>query len=336
MGGGNHNDEILLKDGVAYLPHEYVDESELEAVFLEHVRDIFGPSALLFPGRKVRSKSGVASVPDAFVLDLDRGVWSVVEVELASHPLYEHVIGQVSKFRAGISDPRTRKALVRTFYDAISSSPDMKVEFERRGITEIHKFVFETLEKPPELRIILDDVSDETQEVLASLPLNPEVTELRTYYRDGGVAQDHVHRFRPAFAHMAVRESPTPGATEAGREVEKKTRKKQLASHTGKTIVAFTFLGQRRTAKIWKDLLLGVCETIYNQHRQDFDRVLDLRGRRRAWFSREKSGMREPRPIGRSGVFAETNRSANRLCIVTGKVMELFGYSRDDLMIEEA
>jgi hypothetical protein len=44
--------------------------------------------------------------------------------------------------------------------------------------------------------------------------------------------------------------------------------------------------------------------------------------------------MKFPQPAEASGVFAETNPSANRIVKVCGDMLALFGYSLDQLVIE--
>ena len=77
--------KILLKDGVKYVPYTYKNEKELESMFFEHYKDIFGEDTVLFQGSKIKTLSNIGTIPDAFIIDVKNKIWFVVEVELKDH-----------------------------------------------------------------------------------------------------------------------------------------------------------------------------------------------------------------------------------------------------------
>jgi hypothetical protein len=204
MTGESAYPEILLKDGVKYVETPYAGEAELEAICLDHADEIFGPATLVFSKARLRSKSGIGSIPDAFVRDLTTSRWFLVEVELTAHPLYDHIVKQVSRFGAGLSNPGTLHALKDAFYEEIKSDPDKEALFKKKGITEVFKTVSDILEGKPAVKIIMDGESEEQVEVLRALPFEASATVLRTYCRDGNVPADHIHRFAPIGAVLTV------------------------------------------------------------------------------------------------------------------------------------
>jgi hypothetical protein len=331
----NHR-EILLKDGVEYIEHSYSAESELEDIVLEHSEAIFGRETILFRKQRLRSAGGVGSIPDAFVIDLTERRWYVIEVELDSHPLFEHIVNQIARFRAGISDSGTLVSLKKAFYEQIKDDPEKELLFQKRAITEIYKFVSDILDGPPVVEIVIDRLSTGQEDIIEALPFRAHILELRTYYRKGVVAEDHVHRFIP----LEPRSAPA-ASTEEAQQTEEDTappsaREMTLgADHTGKKIVAFRFQGQRREVTMWKELLLGVCEMLYQQRRADYGVIFQIEGRSRTYFSKDPEGMREPREIGQSGIYAETHASANTLANITGQVLEAFGCSTNDVRVEQ-
>lgn len=339
MNGEEEGQEVLLKDGVHYIDHQYSDEAELEEVFAEHVGLVFGSSALLFRKRRLKSQLGVGSIPDAFVLDLESKEWFVVEVELADHPLYEHVVNQISRFRAGISNPDTNRQLVTAFYNEIKEDIDKETAFAKKQISEIHKFVSDTIEKQPTVVIVIDRLERAHAEVIESVPFDTRLRELRTYYRKGHVAEDHIHRVLPLGSASFISASPPSGrdiAPEPPRNDTKRRSESQLlANHSHKRPRSFTFHGMQREVSTWKDVFLGVCEMLYARHRDDYGRIFEIQGRKRPYFARQDVNMREAREIGDSGIYAETHASANNLTQRTAQVLKLFGYSPDEVQIEE-
>jgi hypothetical protein len=90
--------KILLKDGVKYIPYFYKNEKELESMFFEHYKDIFGGNTILFQGNKIKTPSNIGTIPDAFIIDVKNKLWFIVEVELKNHDIYGHIVPQIMKF----------------------------------------------------------------------------------------------------------------------------------------------------------------------------------------------------------------------------------------------
>lgn len=186
---------ILLKDGVKYLPYKYQDEEELEQMVVEHSEILFGKDVLFFPKQKIKTHSGLGTIPDGFLLLLEEKKWYIVEVELSSHPLYEHIVVQISKFNSAIKNPNSRKNLVKAFYKEIQekANPQLRYKFESRGIRELHKFLSDIVDEDPEIIIVIDEKTEELEEVCGNLPLPTTILEFKTYFREKVGVSVHVH-----------------------------------------------------------------------------------------------------------------------------------------------
>jgi len=206
-------DSVFLVDGVRYKLYKPKTEEELQEVIKEHYRDLFGEDSIFFDFEpKLRSEAGIGSKPDGCVLILSpKPQWMVVETELADHPLYEHIIPQISKFVKALENPQNRRSIVEIVYDEINRDPFKKALLEKRGMgREIYKFLNDVISTKPSIAIIIDERTTELDEVLGMLPLKAEVTELRTFEREG-VGLD-VH------AHLLSMEEVEKGGEEEGRK----------------------------------------------------------------------------------------------------------------------
>lgn len=105
-------------------------------------------------------------------------------------------------------------------------------------------------------------------------------------------------------------------------------------SYKFKAAVAYSFRGQRHPVRSWKEVLVGLCSDLYEVHGVDFERVLGLRGRKLAYFSRDPEGMIKPREIPGPGIHAETNFSADDIMDRCYEVLDLFGHSEDEFQVE--
>ena len=116
----------------------------------------------------------------------------------------------------------------------------------------------------------------------------------------------------------------TPGPTTVGLE----------EPWTHRSPLAFLFNGRRFEVRTFKDVLVKLCQVLVGAHGQEFRQVLRLRGRRNSYFSEEYEGIREPREIEGTGIYAETNLSANAIRDRCRVLLELFRYSSDALRVE--
>ena len=81
--------EIILKDGVKYNRFSFETENQFEKIVLSQFKFIFGENAILFDKQKIKTATGIGTIPDAFVICPDKMKWYIIEVELASHNVYQ-------------------------------------------------------------------------------------------------------------------------------------------------------------------------------------------------------------------------------------------------------
>ena len=67
---------------------------------------------------------------------------------------------------------------------------------------------------------------------------------------------------------------------------------------------SFTLGSETRKVTSWSGLLVGVCLMMRDSHPGDFERILEIWGRKLSHFSRAAGELNLPRPIGDTGIFA--------------------------------
>jgi len=192
---------MLLIDQVKYQEYIPKNEDELERMVNEHALEIFGENSLYFDRKlKLQSLSGVGSIPDGYAIVFsDIYQWHIVEVELSSHQLYNHIVPQVSRFINGIKNPSTQKVIIDAMYHALIAD-NIKYHRMDKEIQsgEIYKFISDLVSKPPEITIIIEKDTSELHEALASLN-HPKknIVEFQTFVREGVGLPVHAHLFEP-------------------------------------------------------------------------------------------------------------------------------------------
>lgn len=100
-------------------------------------------------------------------------------------------------------------------------------------------------------------------------------------------------------------------------------------------IYSFYFNGTVYQAETWKDLLVGILDTMYSMHRKDFDKVLGVTGKQgRIYFSRRSNEVNNPLEIADTGIYVDTKLSSNNIVRLCCDIIYEFGYSDDDLEIK--
>lgn len=216
---------MILIDGARYELWSPKEESELEAIVREHSKDIWGPNSLYLESSKLRTEAGVGSRPDAFVLLVDGSPeCNIVEVELSSHPLYEHVVAQVIKFGSGLANPGTQRKLVNLIYNGLNANVSLAGQVKRiTRSADLHKFLSDLLARPPVLTIVIEEKTRLLDEAVQQLPSHlfgaVKVVELRTFCREGCGLLAHAHLFEPQWQTSGVRGSTAVRDIPAGQRL---------------------------------------------------------------------------------------------------------------------
>jgi hypothetical protein len=110
----------------------------------------------------------------------------------------------------------------------------------------------------------------------------------------------------------------------------------QIASAISPQPKSFLFEGQRYEVKFWKDMLPKVCAIMATQHKDRFEKILNLRGHKNLYFSKNKDDLKlSPELIEGTDIYAETAYTKNGLLNQSKKVIALFDYPEDAISFGE-
>ena len=99
---------------------------------------------------------------------------------------------------------------------------------------------------------------------------------------------------------------------------------------------SFTLDSETRDVTSWSGLLAGVCLMMRDRHPGDFERILDIRGRKLPYFSRAAGELNLPRPIGDTGIFASCQGTGALIAGRARRVVEHFGHPAGSLVIHSS
>ena len=97
---------------------------------------------------------------------------------------------------------------------------------------------------------------------------------------------------------------------------------------------SFTLDSETRNVTSWSGLLVGVCLMMRDSHPGDFERILEIRGRKLPYYSRAAAELNRPRPIGDTGIFASCHGTGALMAGRARRVVEHFGHPAGSLVIQ--
>lgn len=280
----------LIMDGVKYSLWTPKTEDEFEQLVKEHANDIFGEHSIYFDIKKtLKSQSGIGSIPDAYVIQIEEPyIWRIVEVELSAHPLFEHIVSQVSKFLSGIKNPYSQRQIAEAIWEEIARDDFLRVRIRKAiGSAEIHKYLSDILATEPILTIIIEKKTADLEEALKVLTCRQkQVVEFQTFTREGVGLAVHGHLFEPLFKHTEIAPPPPP-------EPGTKTLEITLSSPSCLKFHLFYVLKERRA--------------FFPGYKVPFTLQTDI-GTIETWVSSAPEGTQKGDP--RAGVYIQGNLSS--------------------------
>ncbi len=128
---------MLIFGEKKFIAATFSSESELERVVQENAEYIFGPDAFYLPKSLLRTLDGSGTIPDGFVVDLASRSWYIIEAELASHSVWNHIAPQIAKQIIAASQAASRRMLTEMVINRVKDSAAFRAHFEDFGISDI-------------------------------------------------------------------------------------------------------------------------------------------------------------------------------------------------------
>lgn len=194
---------VVLIDGVRYWLATPEKESVLEKRVEGNHRHIFGEHSFYFSKKKIKSKAGIGTIPDAFVIYFDpKPNWAIIEVELASHSVYNHVFPQLTKFKRALEDGVSRRKIADFFYETVKADTILEAKMKKQiGTGEVYKFISDLVAEQPMIAVIIDEKTKQLEEALLDFGRDVKVVEFKTYQREGVSDDINAYCFEPIVKH---------------------------------------------------------------------------------------------------------------------------------------
>lgn len=199
---------MLIVNGVKYLPWKPTDEErQFHPMVRSHSKEIFGEDSLYFDVKHIlKGSSGIGSIPDAYVIDLSTNEWYVVENELSTHPIYDHIVKQLTKFINGIENQKTRNQIIEMIYDQINANNQIRETVQKAtGSTDIYRYLSRLLNQTPRIAVIIDEKGSDIEDACRALKYEPFIVEFKTFVSENDPNM-RAHLFEPPSQRTEIAE----------------------------------------------------------------------------------------------------------------------------------
>jgi len=333
--------EILLVDGIEYSLWTHKAEEELEQSIRYHSKEIFGPDSIYFDIKtKIKTSVGLSTVPDAYLINFVKKAFYIIEVELSTHPEYDHINRQIGRFIGALTNYKARQKIASILKEYIDQDITLKKFVDDKlGTRELYQFFLEDILEEVKGQnyhtvVVIDKITDAIVEACNILSPRPRLVELKTFIRANvGDLRVHCHLFEPLFQKRKEEEKTVPS------DVRKPDigRKPGYDNYTGKELERARLFNETIEAKNWRSLLIAVAERLLSKHPEEFNKLADsqiMKGKKSKFLlTKDKRGLRAPYQLS-NGLFIETNLSSNSIVrIIKNRLLPSCGYKATDIEI---
>jgi hypothetical protein len=195
---------MIILDDKKLIETKFANEQEVEDLVIANSEHFFGPSSILVPKKKIKTKDGFGTIPDGFAIDLSTRVWYIVEAELSHHNVWTHIAPQVTKQLLAAGRTETRQLLTEILVQMVTDDSNTKEKFDDESIKEIdiRKVLGEILEKAPVIGMPIDAVTNDLRDWAATLKNDVKLWIVRKYIQFGNpqnIAYEIPEEYRPVF-----------------------------------------------------------------------------------------------------------------------------------------
>ncbi|KZX12818.1 DUF7226 domain-containing protein [Methanobrevibacter curvatus] len=99
------------------------------------------------------------------------------------------------------------------------------------------------------------------------------------------------------------------------------------------SVYGFKFLNDIYKTRFSRDLFIKLSTILYEKHEPEFNKVLEFHGRSNPYFSKDPEPLRSPKLISGTDIYLDSHGSTKYLINKSYKLLDLFGYSKNDLEI---
>ncbi len=227
---------MLISGKSKFLNSPFTSEDELKKMVVENADYFFGSSSFCLSRELISDKDGFDVFTDGFAVDIANKQWFVVNVGLAKHDVWSHIVPQVVKQLVAADQSTTKQLLNELIIQQLQKDTKIMKKFNDEGygkenegvfVDEIRDVLREVFGKSPIIGMPIDSISKDLRDWTETLKTNVKLCIVKQYV-DSGNPESIIYEIPEEF-HTAENGDEHSKNTESSKITKLNAREKTLA-----------------------------------------------------------------------------------------------------------
>ncbi len=219
---------MLISGKSKFVKSPFTSEDDLKKMVVKNSDYFFGPSSFCLSRELISNKDGFEVFTDGFAVDIASRQWFIVNVALAKHNVWSHIVPQVVKQLVAADQSTTKQLVVELIIQQLREDENIMKKFNDAGygkenegvfVNEIRGLLGEIFGKSPIIGMPIDSISNDLRDWVETLKSNVKLCIVKQYVESGN--SDNIIYEIPEEYH------PELDTEESGDEPSKKQKKQK-------------------------------------------------------------------------------------------------------------
>ena len=185
---------MLISGKGKFAKSPFTSEDELKKMVIENADYFFGPGSFCLSRELISNKDGFEVFTDGFAVDIANRQWFIVNVALAKHNVWSHIVPQVVKQLVAADQPTTKQLLIELIIQQLREDSNIMKKFNDAGygnenegvfLDEIRDVLGEIFGKSPVIGMPIDSISNDLRDWAETLKANVKLCIVKKYVDSG-------------------------------------------------------------------------------------------------------------------------------------------------------
>ena len=185
---------MLISGKNKFVKSHFTSEDELKKMVVENADYFFGQSSFFLAKELISDKDGFEKITDGLAVDIANRKWFLVNVALAKHNVWSHIVPQAVKQLVSAEQSTTKQLIIELIMQLLREDNNIMKKFNGAGYGNDKEGVFENeargvLEeifgKSPVIEIPIDSISNDLWSWTETLKTNVKLSIVKKYVESG-------------------------------------------------------------------------------------------------------------------------------------------------------
>ncbi len=185
---------MLISGKNKFVRCPFTSEDELKRMVIENADYFFGPSSFCLSRELISNKDGFEVFTDGFAVDIANRQWFIVNVALAKHNVWSHIVPQVVKQLVAADQLTTKQLVIELIIQQLRDDKNIMKKFNDAGygkenegvfVNEIRGVLGEIFGKSPIIGMPIDSISNDLRDWAETLKTKVKLCIVKQYVESG-------------------------------------------------------------------------------------------------------------------------------------------------------